>query len=142
MSRKIFVNLPVADLPASERFFRSLGFAFNQQFCDATALCMVISDDIYIMLLSQEKFREFAPKAMADARQTTEVLLCLSCDSREEVDERVRLAVAGGGTVYKKAMDYGFMYGHGFQDLDGHVWELMYMEPAADELQALQPASD
>lgn len=131
MQRKIFVNLPVENLAASEAFFTALGFGFNRQFCDDTALCMVISDDIYAMLLTHDKFAQFAPNPLVDAKRATEVLLCLSCASRQEVDDMVATAVASGGKVYRDAMDYGFMYGHSFQDLDGHVWELVYMEPAA-----------
>lgn len=132
MNRQIFVNLPVADLKKSMDFFASLGFTFNQQFTDETAACMVISEgNNYAMLLTHPKFKEFAPNAIADARKTTQVLNCLSCANRNEVDEMVRKAVAGGGNTYKEPQDHGFMYFHAFQDLDGHCWELMYMDPSA-----------
>jgi uncharacterized protein len=130
MSRQIFVNLPVKDLPKTRAFFSSLGFGFNQQFSDDTAACMVVSDDIHVMLLTHPKFKEFTPKSICDAMQSTEVLLCLSCKNREEVNELVRKAVAAGGSTYNEPKDYGFMYGHGFQDPDGHIWELIYMEPS------------
>ena len=131
MARQIFVNLPVQDLKKSMDFFSSLGFTFNQQFTDNTAECMVISEDIYTMLLTHAKFKEFTPNPICDATKSTEMLVCLSCDSRAAVDDMVRKAVAGGGKTYNQPQDHGFMYGHGFQDLDGHIWELIYMEPSA-----------
>lgn len=131
MARKIFVNLPVKDLDRSVAFFTRLGFTFDQNFTDETATCMVVSDDIFVMLLTEAKFKTFTPKAIADATKTTEVLVCLSCESRAEVDETVRKAVAAGGTTYNEPQDHGFMYGHGFQDLDGHIWELIAMQPGA-----------
>ena len=129
MARKIFVNLPVQDLKISMNFFSSLGFNFNQQFSDDTAACMIITEDIYAMLLTHAKFKEFTPNPICDATKSTEVLVCLSCDSRAAVDEMVRKAIAGGGKTYNQPQDHGFMYGHGFQDPDGHIWELIYMEP-------------
>ena len=131
MARKIFVNLPVKDLKKSMTFFGKLGFIFNKQFTDETAACMVVSEDIYAMLLTHGKFKTFTPKQICDANTSTEVLVCLSADSREEVNELVRKAIAAGGKTYKEPQDYGFMYGHGFQDLDGHIWELAFMEPSA-----------
>jgi uncharacterized protein len=129
MARKIFVNLPVQDLKISMNFFSSLGFNFNQQFSDDTAACMIITEDIYAMLLTHAKFKEFTPNPICDATKSTEVLVCLSCDSRAAVDEMVRKALTGGGKTYNQPQDHGFMYGHGFQDPDGHIWELIYMEP-------------
>jgi predicted lactoylglutathione lyase len=131
MSTKIFVNLPVCDLKKSMAFFQALGFRFNPQFTDDTAACMVISDDIYSMLLTHAKFKEFTPKAICDATQATEVLIALSCESRHAVSDLVSKAVAAGGTTYAESKDYGFMFQHGFQDLDGHIWELICMEPSA-----------
>ena len=131
MSTKIFVNLPVKDLDKSIEFFTQLGYTFNPQFTDETATCMIVSADIYVMLLTHAKFKTFTPKQICDATQSTEVLVCLSCESREHVDAMVRKAVAAGGTTYNAPQDHGFMYGHGFQDLDGHIWELVYMEPSA-----------
>ncbi|HYI91519.1 MAG TPA: VOC family protein [Beijerinckiaceae bacterium] len=131
MARQIFVNLPVKDLDRSVAFFTRLGFTFNPDFTDETATCMVVSDDIFVMLLTEAKFKTFTPKAIADATRSTEVLVCLSCESRAEVDETVRKAVAAGGTTYNEPQDHGFMYAHGFQDLDGHIWELIAMQPGA-----------
>jgi uncharacterized protein len=131
MSTKIFVNLPVKNLNKSIEFFTQLGYTFNQQFTDETATCMIVSDDIFVMLLTEAKFKAFTPKTICDATKSTEVLVCLSSGSRKEVDEMVRKAVAAGGTTYSEPQDHGFMYGHGFQDLDGHIWELVYMEPSA-----------
>jgi uncharacterized protein len=131
VASKIFVNLPVKNLNKSIEFFTKLGYSFNQQFTDETATCMVVTDDIFIMLLTEEKFKTFTPNEICDAKKCTEVLVCLSFDSRAKVDEVVRKAVAAGGTTYNEPQDHGFMYGHGFQDLDGHIWELIYMEPSA-----------
>ena len=131
MTTKIFVNLPVKDLKRSMEFFTKLGYKFNPQFTDETAACMIVSDDIYVMLLTHPKFKEFTPKAICDATKSTEVLVCLSCESRDNVNDMVGKAVAAGGMTYAPSKDYGFMYQHGFQDLDGHIWELIYMDPSA-----------
>ncbi len=131
MATKIFVNLPVKNLSASMAFFQHLGFSFNPQFTDETAACMVISDDIFAMLLTEEKFQSFTPKPISNAKQSTEVLIALSCDSREAVVAMVEKAVAAGGSTYAEAKDYGFMLQHGFEDLDGHIWEVAYMDPSA-----------
>jgi predicted lactoylglutathione lyase len=131
MATKIFVNLPVKDLKKSIEFFRKLDFTFNAQFTDETATCMIVGEDIFVMLLTHDKFKTFTPKEICDATQSTEVLVCLSAESREKVNEMVGKAVAAGGTTYNEPQDHGFMYGHGFQDLDGHMWELIYMEPSA-----------
>ena len=134
MATKIFVNLPVKNLSQSIEFFTKLGFSFVAQFTDETATCMIVSDDIFVMLLTHDKFKTFTPKAICDATKSTEVLVCLSSESREKVDDMVRKAVAAGGTTYNDPQDHGFMYGHGFQDVDGHIWELMYMEPSATNI--------
>jgi predicted lactoylglutathione lyase len=131
MPTQIFVNLPVKDLNRSVEFFTRLNFTFNAQFTDETATCMIVSENIFVMLLTHDKFKTFTPKDICDATKSTEVLVCLSCESREKVDAMVRQAVAAGGTTYNAPQDHGFMYGHGFQDLDGHIWELVYMEPGA-----------
>ncbi|MGV3559819.1 VOC family protein [Larkinella arboricola] len=131
MATQIFVNLPVKDLNKSIEFFTQLGYTFNPQFTDENATCMVISDTIYVMLLVEPFFKTFTKKEIADATQTTEAIICLSADSREEVDALVSKAVAAGGTTPNEKQDQGFMYGHGFQDLDGHLWEIMYMDPSA-----------
>jgi predicted lactoylglutathione lyase len=131
MAIKIFVNLPVKDLSRSVEFFTKLGFGFDEQFTDETATCMIVSDDIFVMLLTEEKFQTFTPKKICDAGKFTEVLVCLSLESRANVEEMVAKAVAGGGSTYNEPQDHGFMYAHGFQDLDGHIWELIYMESTA-----------
>ena len=131
MATKIFVNLPVRSLDKSVQFFTKLGFKFNAQFTDETATCMIVSDDIFVMLLTHDKFKTFTPKPICDATKSTEVLVCLSSESRAHVNEMVRKAVEAGGTTYNEPQDHGFMYGHGFQDPDGHIWEVIYMEPSA-----------
>jgi predicted lactoylglutathione lyase len=131
MATKIFVNLPVKNLNNTVEFFTKLGFTFNQQFTDENATCMIVGDDIFVMLLVEPYFKTFIKKEIADASKTTEVLLGLSADSREEVDEMVRKAIAAGGSAPNPKQDQGFMYGHGFQDLDGHLWEVFYMDPSA-----------
>ena len=131
MATDIFVNLPVRDLNKSVEFFTKLGYQFNAQFTDETATCMIVGEHIFVMLLTHDKFKTFTPKAICDATKSTEVLVCLSTGSRAKVNEMVGKAVRAGGTTYKKPQDHGFMYGHGFQDLDGHIWELIYMEPSA-----------
>jgi predicted lactoylglutathione lyase len=130
MASKIFVNLPVKNLNRSIEFFTKLGFRFNQQFTDETATSMIVTDDNFVMLLTEEKFKTFTPKEICDARKFTEVLVALSYDSRAEVDDLVREAVAAGGSTYNEPQDHGFMYSHGFQDLDGHIWEVFYMDPS------------
>ena len=131
MSTSIFVNLPVRNLSQSVEFFRRLGFAFNAQFTDETATCMIVGENIFVMLLTRDKFKTFTPNEICDATKSTEVLLCLSSESRKAVDELVQKAVAAGGSTYSAPQDHGFMYGHGFQDLDGHIWEIVYLEPSA-----------
>jgi uncharacterized protein len=132
MSRKIFVNLPIKNMEKSQAFFKSLGFAFNPQFTNEQGACLVISEDHnYVMLLVEPFFSTFIKKSIADASKTTEVLVCISCESRSEVDELVKKAVAAGGKTPNAAQDHGFMYGHGFEDLDGHLWELVWMDPNA-----------
>lgn len=130
MIKSIFVNLPVKNLDASVTFFKSLGFSFNAQFTDETATCMVMSDTIYAMLLTEAKFKEFTPKNICDTSRDTEVLIALSLESRDQVVELIAKATAAGGQSYSEPKDYGFMYQHSFQDLDGHTWELFYMDPS------------
>ena len=131
MATKIFVNLPVKNLSKSIEFFTRLGYTFNPQFTDETATCMIVSEDIYIMLLTEEKFKMFTKKEIADATQSTEAIICLSADSREKVDEMINKALEAGGTTPNEKQDHGFMYGWGYQDLDGHLWEVMWMDPGA-----------
>ena len=133
MNKMIFLTLPVRDLPRSKAFFEALGFGFNPQFSGEDAACLVISDTIQIMLGTHEKFLHFAPKGICDTSVANEVLITLSCESREEVDAMVKKAVAAGGTTCDDAQDHGFMYDHGFLDLDGHAWGVMWMNPAALE---------
>ncbi len=128
MATKIFVNLPVKDLNRSKDFFTSIGFTINPQFTDDTAACVVISEDIYAMILTHAKFKEFTKKQIADATQTTEVLTCLTTDSKDKVNEMVDRAIAAGGTEARDPMDYGFMFGRSFNDPDGHIWEVMWMD--------------
>lgn len=127
MSKKIFINLPVADLPRSVAFFTALGFAANPQFTSDAGACFIVSDTITLMLLTHARFRDFTPKDVCDTSKAVEVLLSLSCDSREEVDSLVAKALAAGGTTYDKPEDYGFMYSHSFVDPDGHGWGLLHM---------------
>ena len=123
----IFVNLPVTDLPASQAFFSELGFSFNPAFSDDSCACMVVDRNIFVMLLARAKFREFINGDISDATRVTEVLTCLTADSREQVDETLARAIAGGGKPLRPVVEDGPMYGASFQDLDGHVWELMHM---------------
>ncbi len=132
MSRQVFINLPIKNMERSQAFFKSLGFSFNPRFTSEQGACMVISEGHnYAMLLVEPFFQGFTKKPIADASKTTEVLICLSCDSREEVDALVKKAIAAGGTAPNPQQEHGFMYGHGFTDLDGHIWELMWMDPNA-----------
>nr|WP_315399315.1 VOC family protein [uncultured Duganella sp.] len=130
MATNIFVNLPVRDLPKSVAFFTHLGYSFNQHYTDDGATCMIVAENIFVMLLSEERFKTFTPKPISDARASTEVLVCLQVDSREQVATLVNKAIEAGGSAYKAPQDHGFMYGHGFQDLDGHLWEIIYMDSA------------
>jgi uncharacterized protein len=132
MTTQIYVNLPVKNLNRSVEFFTQLGFTFNPQFTDENATCLIVGENIFVMLLVEKFFLTFTAKPICDATKSTEVLVCLSCESRAEVDELVRKAIAAGGTSPRKPQDHGFMYGHGFEDLDGHIWELIYMEPSAN----------
>jgi predicted lactoylglutathione lyase len=129
-SRKIFVNLPVRDLKRSVEFFTRLGFSFNKQFTDDSATCMILSEEAYVMLLVEPRFRDFAKKPISDARTSTQGIFALSADSRAEVDELVKTAIAAGGTHAANPMDHGFMYGWSFFDVDGHHWEVMWMDPS------------
>ena len=130
MATKIFVNLPVKDLPRSMDFFTKLGYSFNQQFTDEKAASLVISEDIYVMLLTAPFFTSFTNKEINDTSKSAQVIVCLSAENRAEVDELVSKAVAAGATTPRAAQDHGFMYSHGFEDLDGHIWETVYMDPS------------
>jgi hypothetical protein len=139
MSKLIFVNLPVADLPAAKAFYEAIGAASNPMFTDETAACMVFTDVIHVMLLTHDKFAQFTPKRIADARETSEVLICISADSREAVDEITDKALAAGGREPREKQDYGFMYGRSFEDPDGHIWEPMWMDMEAATAAMSQP---
>jgi len=142
MATKIFLNLPVKDLNQSMDFFTQLGFSFNKQFTDHTAACLVIGENIYAMLLTEARFKDFTKKEIADATKTTEVLIAIDADSREAVDDMVRKAVAAGGSTYADPMDHGWMYGHSFADPDGHQWEVLYMDEAALQQQMQQAGKE
>jgi predicted lactoylglutathione lyase len=127
MTRKVFINLAVTDLDRAKAFFTALGYGFNPTFTDANAACMVVSESIHVMLLTRPFFQGFTPKALCDAHAATEVLICLDADSRAAVDELVAKAVSAGARTPNPPQDHGFMYQHGFEDLDGHLWELVHM---------------
>jgi uncharacterized protein len=126
--RMIFVNLPVKDLAKSMAFFTELGFRFNPEFSDDKAACMVVDQNIFVMLLVEDRFRDFVNGDVADATKTTEVLTALSADSREQVDDTIAKAIAAGGQPWRPIMEDGPMYGGSFQDPDGHVWELIHLQ--------------
>ncbi|HMM65778.1 MAG TPA: glyoxalase [Dokdonella sp.] len=128
MIEQIFVNLPVRNLARSVDFFTALGFTFNPQFTDEKATCMIVGENIFVMLLVEPFFQTFTSKPLADARKATEVLIALPLPSRARVEELVALAVAAGARTPNEAKDLGFMYQHGFEDPDGHLWELFYMD--------------
>ncbi len=130
MATQIFVNLAVKDLPKSKAFFSALGYSFNPQFTNDDAACMVISDTIYAMLLTEPFFKKFTSKELVDAKKSTEAIVCLSAESRAAVEDIVRKAVAAGGRIYNEPQDHGFMYCHGFEDVDGHQWEFAFMDPS------------
>jgi predicted lactoylglutathione lyase len=131
VTRKLFVNMAVEDLKQSMAFFSSLGFEFNPRFTDDNAACMLVGEDAYVMLLMKKFFGNFTTRPLADTATHTEALFALSCSSRAEVDELVKKAIAAGATHAMPPMDQGFMYGWSFYDLDGHHWELFWMDPAA-----------
>ena len=132
-SRKLFVNLAVKDLGRAVDFFTELGFSFDPRFTDETATCMIVSDEALVMLLVEEKLREFTKKELAEPATQTEVILALSCESREAVDEFADKALAAGGSPANDPLDYGFMYSRSFNDPDGHLWEVLWMDPGAVE---------
>jgi uncharacterized protein len=132
MHKQIYVNLAVDNVERSKAFFTALGFSHDPRFSNEQAVSVMLGENIYAMLLVKDMFKGFTPKPLADAKQATEVLVCLSCESRAEVDALVAKALAAGGTAPREPQDHGFMYAHGFEDPDGHIWELVYMEPGAD----------
>lgn len=142
MSRLLFLNLPVADLAASRTFFAALGFDFNEKFCDQGAACMIVSDRAFVMLLQRDRFAEFVVKPLADATETTALTACVSATSRAEVDSLADAAGAAGAGDAKGPQDYGFMYQRSFYDLDGHLWEIAWMDPVAAEKGPAEFAAD
>ncbi|MGC1166090.1 MAG: VOC family protein [Solirubrobacterales bacterium] len=133
MSRLLFLNLPVSDLPASRAFFDALGFDFDERFCDERAACLVVSAQAYVMLLQRERFADFVTRPIADANEATALTVAVSAEDREAVDAFAAAARAAGATPAKDPQDYGFMYQRSFHDLDGHLWEIMWMDPVAAE---------
>ena len=131
MHKQIFVNLAVKNMARSQAFFKAMGYQFDPQFTNDKGASLILGENLYAMLLVEDFFKGFTAKPIADAQQTTEVLVCLSCDSRADVDALVAKAVAAGGTAPRAPQDHGFMYGHGFEDLDGHIWELVHMDTSA-----------
>lgn len=131
MTRQIYVNVAVADLDKSKDFFSALGFTFNPQFTDDKAACMIINSDAYFMLLSEPFFRGFTKRQPCDTKVATEAMFAISCESKAEVDQMVRKAIDAGGSHAMDPMDHGFMYGWSFYDLDGHHWEVLWMDPSA-----------
>ena len=141
MARKIFVNVAVEDLDRSVDFFTKLGFTFDPRFTDETATCMIVSGEAFVMLLVESKFKEFTKKELVDSTTHTEAIFALSAESREGVDELADTALEAGGAPANDPMDYGFMYGRSFQDLDGHIWEVIWMDPSAlEQSSAIEPA--
>ena len=134
-SRMIFVNLAVEDLDRSVDFFTKLGFSFNPQFTDEHATCMIVSDQAFVMLLVKSRFKDFTKKDLVDSTAQTEAILALSAESREQVDELADKALEAGGTAANEPMEMDFMYGRSFNDPDGHLWELVWMDPSAAEAQ-------
>lgn len=132
-SKNIFINLPVKDLKKSTDFFQALGFEFNPQFTDENTACMIVSDNIFVLIMVEERFKEFSKKEIVDAATSSEAIFCLSAEGREQVDEVVNKALASGGQASNEPQDHGFMYGWGFQDLDGHLWEVVYIDESAME---------
>ncbi|MFN7152324.1 MAG: VOC family protein [Acidovorax sp.] len=134
MHKQIFVNLPIENMARSQAFFRALGYDFNPDFTNDQGACLVVGENLFVMLLVKDFYQTFTSKAIADARTMSEVLVCFSCDSREEVDALVAKAVAAGGITLRPAQDLGFMYSQSFDDLDGHAWEFVHMQDASKAL--------
>lgn len=130
MASQLFLNLPVQDLQRSVGFFTALGFTFNPDFTDENATCMVVNENAYVMLLVEAYFKTFTTKEVTGTSGSAEAIIAYSVDSREAVDQAVQTALASGGSASQEAHDYGFMYNHSFQDPDGHLWEVFWMDPA------------
>ncbi len=133
MAMSIFINLPVENVERARAFYLGLGFVLNEQFSNDQAACVIVEENILVMLLAKPFFATFTDKPVANAHQSTEVLNCIGCESREQVDQLVKLAQQQGGKAHREAKDLGVMYGHGFEDPDGHIWELVHMSAQQDE---------
>ena len=131
VAKQIFVNLPVKDLGKTIEFFKKLGFEFNPQFTDENATCMVVNENIFVMLLVEKFFKTFTQKEICDTSKNTEVIIALSTESREKVDQMLENVIKAGGKESRKPQDHGWMYGRSFEDLDGHIWEIIYMNEEA-----------
>ena len=138
MTKQIFVNLPVKDLSRTVEFFKRLGFTFNPQFTDENATCMIINDNIFVMLLVEKFFKTFTKKEICDTAKDTEVIIALSTESREKVDEMIQNVLEAGGKESREPQDHGWMYGRSFQDINGHLWEIIYMDEKALKNNELQ----
>ena len=141
MNTKVFINLPVKNLEASRAFYQALGYTINEQFSNEHAACVVISEDIYVMILTHGFFQQFTSRGIADSTKTVEVLNCLSAESRAAVDDLARKATAAGGRIHRDPQDMGFMYSQSFEDVDGHIWEVCYMDMAAVANGAMEQAA-
>ncbi|OZD82237.1 glyoxalase [Rhodococcus sp. 05-2255-3B1] len=131
MSRLLFANMPVRDVVATRAFFEGLGFEFNDMFSDENTASMIVSDRATVMFLATARFEDFISDSICDTGSAREVLMCISADSRQEVDSLTDAAIAAGGSKWMEPQDHGFMYGRAFRDLDNHVWEVMWMDPSA-----------
>lgn len=131
MTNQIFVNLPVENLSITVEFFKKLGFSFNPQFTDDNATCMIISDNVFVMLLVKKFFKTFTKKEICDTRKDTETIIALSAESRQKVDEMIHNVIEAGGNEPREAQDHGWMYGRSFEDINGHLWEIIYMDEEA-----------
>jgi predicted lactoylglutathione lyase len=131
VTRKIFVNLPAKDLNKTIEFFTKLGFKFNPQFTDENATCMIVGEDIFVMLLVEKFFKTFTKKEICDTSKNTEVIVALSVEGKEKVDQMINRAIEAGGRESREPQDHGWMYGRSFEDINGHIWEIIYMDESA-----------
>ena len=136
MVKQIFINLPIKDLNKTNAFFTGLGFSFNPQFSNEIATCVILGENIFAMLLKEEFFKSFTTKEICDAKKSTETLICIQVESREKVDELLTIAIASGGNEHREKQDHGWMYARSMEDLDGHIWEIMFADPSAMPNQA------
>ena len=136
MVKQIFINLPIKDLNKTNAFFTGLGFSFNPQFSNEIATCVILGENIFAMLLKEEFFKSFTTKEICDAKKSTETLICIQVESREKVNELLTIAIASGGNEHREKQDHGWMYARSMEDLDGHIWEIMFADPSAMPNQA------